>query len=112
MSEDGDALGRVYARSVDPDEQDGFDLDAELAALERDGFAFALPVVERVLDLHRLVRAVGFEGALRIGVGDWRGWETHFLGCALAAIDEAERRVEVLDSFSAFRSFFGARASG
>lgn len=86
-------------------------MDGELAALERDGYVFAAPIVLRAFSAYRLVRAVGFENALRLGEGEWRGWEVHFLGAALAAITEFEERAQVLDSFAALRAF-GARPRG
>jgi len=80
-------------------------------ALDRDGYVFALPIVERVLDFSRLVRAVGFEAALRLGEERFEGWEVHFLGVALASINEVDRREEaaVLQSAARIRSLLGSR---
>lgn len=66
----------------------------------------------RAFEFHRLVRAVGFEAALRLGSGEWRGWEVHFLGVALSAVTETEERSQVLDSAAYFRSMLGARRGG
>lgn len=97
----------MLARAESPDEADGFDLDVELEALEASGYVFAEPVVERALEFYRLVRAVGFAGAMELGSGAWDGWEASFLPMALAAIAEAEERGRLIDSAASLRSLFG-----
>lgn len=71
------------------DEPD-FDLDAELEALERMGYVFPLPVVDRAMQTHRVVRAVGWQGAQDLLNETWAGWEADFLPEALAMLSEAD----------------------
>jgi hypothetical protein len=68
------------------------------------GYVLPWPVVERVLDVARVVRAVGWEGAVELHGGTWRGWEVHFLGRALTLCAEADRDAGILEQAHVWRA--------
>lgn len=58
------------------------------------GYAFAKPVVARAMEVHRVVRAVGWAGAAELLDESFAGWEADFLGPALALLKEADQSSE------------------
>lgn len=80
-----------------------------MKALEEGGHVFALPIVQRVQRLWRLIAAVGWAAAKEMGTGEWRGWEADFLRGAIVAMDAADRNATILEQASVWRSHFGAR---
>jgi len=66
-----------------------------------------LPIVTRAESLARLVRAVGWAGALEIGRGTWAGWEADFLRAALVVLAEADRGDTMMEQAALFRGLLG-----
>lgn len=58
------------------------------------------------MDVHRVVRAVGWDGALALCEGTWAGWQAEFLGAALGVLADLDRDRESLEQA---RMLFGAR---
>lgn len=61
-----------------------------------------LPVVALALDVHALIAAVGWVGALAVGQGAWEGWRADFLGLALPVMAGAERSATIATAFELF----------
>lgn len=70
-------------------EGEAVDLEAEVAAIERAGYAFPTELTDRILRVWGVVDAAGWEAARELCAETFAGWEVAALGQGLAMIHEA-----------------------
>ena len=69
-------------------------MEAELVALERQGFAWPMPIVEAALRVAHLVHRCGWEAAVELSDDTFEGWEVDLLASALTVEADAERSAD------------------
>lgn len=77
-------------------EEDDFDRDAEIEYLIGLGFEQPLPIVERIMHVFSVSRAVGWDGARDLCDDTFVGWECDALALGMAVLGEASREEDAL----------------
>lgn len=73
------------------------------------GVEFPLGIVERVMDFHGLVRAVGWDGARELSGQTFEGWEVDFLEVALGILSSEAAGRDRLDHLRLVGLMLGGR---
>lgn len=70
---------------------------------------FPLAIVERVLDFHGLVTAVGWDGAQELSSETFEGWEIDFVEVALAILSSEAAGRDRLEHLRLMGRMLGGR---